>query len=172
MHACTCICDAAIIIYIVIEIAVRLAGGNSYNEGRVEVNYNGEWGTVCDDGWDDIDVGVVCRQLGFGSLGTKVTGKNEFGEGPGPVWLDDVSCTGRELTLVSCGHLGVGILRQCFSFELNAGVKCLTDRVKGNLLFVCNFATKFCLRTTMVGHQLIDLLCNYYGSYCYKGNYC
>ena len=126
-----------------IGIAVRLVGGNSYHEGRVELYYNGEWGTVCDDGWDDADAGVVCRQLGFGSSGTAIIGQKFFSEGPGPLWLDGVSCVGRELTLASCGHLGVGIFRHCVRFESNAGVRCPTDRVKGNLLLVCNFATKF-----------------------------
>ena len=101
---------------------VRLAEGSSYNEGRVEVYYNGEWGTVCDDGWDDIDAGVVCRQLGFGSLGTAI-GLADFGQGSGSIWLDGVSCSGDELTLANCGHLGVNVTRSCAHSE-DAGVRC------------------------------------------------
>ncbi len=51
------------------EGAIRLADGNSPFEGRVEVCYDGVWGTVCDDHWGDAEVAVVCRQLGYSSSG-------------------------------------------------------------------------------------------------------
>jgi len=103
-------------------ILLRLVGGSLYSEGRVEVNYNGEWGTVCDGGWDDTDAGVVCRQLGFGLSGTAIESAS-FGQGSGPILLDSVTCSGNESTLASCGHLGVGVTRSC-SHSNDAGVRC------------------------------------------------
>lgn len=46
---------------------VRIVDGESPNQGRVEVFYDGRWGTVCDDGWDLTDANVVCKELGFGN---------------------------------------------------------------------------------------------------------
>lgn len=44
---------------------LRLVGGAVSHEGRLEVFYHGQWGTVCDDGWTDTNTQVVCRQLGY-----------------------------------------------------------------------------------------------------------
>ena len=107
-------------------VLIRLVGGTSYYEGRVEVNYNGEWGTVCDDGWSTYDASVVCRQLGFGSSGIAYNNAY-FGQGTGSILLDDVACTGSETTLANCSHLGVGVTRNCSHSE-DAGVRCSLSR--------------------------------------------
>ena len=114
-----------------IEIAIRLVGGRSNNEGRLEVHYNGEWGTVCDDGWDDTDAGVVCRQLGFGSSGTAI-GLAAFGQGSGSILLDKVSCNGNELFLAVCSHLGINVTRSCSHAE-DAGVMCSSSHGMYNI---------------------------------------
>ena len=67
----------------------------------MEVYYNGEWGTVCDDGWDDTDAGVVCRQLGFGSSGAAIR-SSEFGQGPGRIWFNYMLCNGSWTCLRIC----------------------------------------------------------------------
>ena len=48
---------------------IRLVDGCAPNEGRVEVCFNGQWGTVCDDNWGPDDAAIVCRQLNFTSDG-------------------------------------------------------------------------------------------------------
>ena len=100
-------------------LLLRLSGGSSYHEGRVEVNYNYEWGTVCDDGWDDADAGVVCRQLGFGSSGIAIK-STEYGQGSGNKWPNIVLCNGSEPNLARCG---INVTTSCRHTK-NARVSC------------------------------------------------
>ena len=83
--------------------------------------HNGEWGTVCDDDWDLIDAQVVCSELGFGEA-VDVKHSAYYGEGSGPIWLDNVHCNGAEQTIGDCTQLGWG-KHYCFHSE-DAGVKC------------------------------------------------
>uniref|UniRef100_A0A5F8H7B7 SRCR domain-containing protein n=1 Tax=Monodelphis domestica TaxID=13616 RepID=A0A5F8H7B7_MONDO len=103
------------------DLELRLVNGNKC-EGRVEVLYQGEWGTVCSIGWDEKDAAVVCKQLGCGSL-VKAHQNAHFGAGSGPIWLSDVACSGQESTFWDCGHRGWGY-HSC-SQRWDAGVTCL-----------------------------------------------
>ncbi len=51
---------------------IRLAGGNNPREGRVEVCYYNQWGTVCDDAFGFFEAKVICKQLGFANTSKKI----------------------------------------------------------------------------------------------------
>ncbi|XP_042577240.1 galectin-3-binding protein A-like [Cyprinus carpio] len=104
------------------ESRVRLVG-DLPSSGRVEVYHDGQWGTVCDDGWELAEAQVVCRQLGFpGAI--SVTPGGQYGEGSGPIWLDDMNCKGSESSLSDCSFKGWGVT-DC-SHKEDAGVVCET----------------------------------------------
>ncbi|POI25714.1 hypothetical protein CIB84_010536 [Bambusicola thoracicus] len=116
-------------------VPLRLTNGPSRCSGRVEVFYGHQWGTVCDDNWDISDAEVVCRQLGCGrALSTAKSAS--FGEGSGPIWMDDVNCTGAETALSKCETSLWGV-HNCNHGE-DAGVVCLG---KSHLLY---FLTEVC----------------------------
>ena len=52
--------------HVLLLATVRLAGSGLLYEGRLEVYYNGAWGTVCDDDFENVDATVACKSLGLG----------------------------------------------------------------------------------------------------------
>lgn len=109
--------------------SVRLMrrGRRGRARGRVEIFIDGQWGTVCDDGWGLPAAAVVCRQLGFPHA-VRAAKKAEFGQGSSlRILLDDVQCSGQERTLLECSHADVGT-HNC-SHEEDAGVECSREEV-------------------------------------------
>ena len=92
----------------------------------MEVYHNGEWGTVCDDGWDLNDAQIVCNELGLGNAIT-ATVRAFYGQGSGRIWLDNVECVGTERTIGNCSHRGWGKVWYCYHSE-DAGVKCSSGK--------------------------------------------
>ena len=124
-----------------VEGGLRLVGGSSRSQGRVEICIGQVWGTVCDDFWGTSDAQVVCRQLGFSTdgeilkrisntslmiycysanSGATAHSFSAFGQGTGPIFLDNVQCAGTESTLLACTHI---TNHNCIHLE-DAGVTC------------------------------------------------
>ena len=129
---------------------VRLVDGSASSEGRVEIRHNGQWGTVCDDHWTDVDATVVCEQLGFlGSVGFATQG-GQFGHGMcwmtrmymiclsssgvSTIWMDEVSCTGSESFLSDCPFNGWNN-HDCSHYE-DAGVICQSNQSIYEALYI------------------------------------
>ncbi|KAJ8034622.1 hypothetical protein HOLleu_21535 [Holothuria leucospilota] len=104
----------------VIQI-LRLVGGPSNSSGRLEVFFNNEWGTICDDGWDLVDATVACRELGY-QVALFAYKQAFFGNGSGFIWLTNVQCGGNESSLAECKH-EIFAEPQC-SHHQDVGVLC------------------------------------------------
>ena len=104
---------------------IRLVNGATPNEGRVEICFNNQWGTICDDSWGVAEAQVVCRQLNYTvNIQNSVPfGNAAFGSGLTAIHLDDLNCNGTERRLADCRHSGVGN-HNCLHSE-DAGVLCI-----------------------------------------------
>ncbi|XP_029900924.1 lysyl oxidase homolog 3B isoform X2 [Myripristis murdjan] len=111
------------------RLKFRLAGyPRKHNEGRIEVFYKGEWGTICDDDFSINNAQVLCRQLGFVSA-TGWTHSAKYGKGQGKIWLDNVLCNGGEKSIELCKSRGWG--NSDCTHDEDAGVVCKDERIPG-----------------------------------------
>ena len=75
---------------------------------------------MCDDSWDAADAQVVCRQLGYPTSNVIAFNSAYFGQGTGPIHMDDVSCVGTESSLLDCNYTRY---HDCHNFT-GAGIRC------------------------------------------------
>ena len=83
-------------------------GGAAQNEGRIEVNYNEKFGSVCGESFGTSEAATVCHQLGFAGA-SRVAPCCQFGQTSGEIWLDNVDCRTGEVWLANCTHRGWGV---------------------------------------------------------------
>ena len=98
-----------------------LVNGSTPCMGRVEVEVQGTWGTLCASRWDLLDAHVFCHHLGCG-FAVSVPEGGHFGRGTGPVWSDSFHCEGTETSLDQCSVTALGA-SPC-SHENDAAVIC------------------------------------------------
>ena len=102
---------------------IRLIDGGKPYQGRVEIFYEGQWGTVCDDGWNFADARTVCRQLNFEGRRAIALSRSYFGSGSGVIWLNDVKCDNKDYKLAECEHSGWRNIGEC-DHNMDASVIC------------------------------------------------
>ncbi|XP_063369098.1 lysyl oxidase homolog 3A [Cydia amplana] len=107
------------------DTRLRLVGGRSHNEGGVEIYYNGEWGSICADGWSLYEAITVCRHLGLG-YAAQASQTNVFGASK--IVLSGVECQGNEKSLFQCSHEDIGTVKCSGDVGHVAAVVC-TDRL-------------------------------------------
>ena len=128
----------------------------------MEVYYNGEWGAVCDYGWDHQNANVLCRQLGF-----ETAILTDFGQSPGAdISLENVICSDSDKVLASCGHYGVGRKAYCRSHYKVAGVKCQGACIffKFHISNICNMHC-ITLRCNNLTRNQTNYNCIYYAAH-------
>lgn len=99
-----------------VYIAVRLADGNETGTGRVEVNHEGKWGTICGRYWNDLVASFFCNEFGF----PKGESIFDYGGGQGPIHWTHMYCT---IQTEDFWHCGKAIRARC-SHDKDVGVKC------------------------------------------------
>ena len=101
-----------------------MSGGFAPYAGQVIVYHQGVWSAVCDQGWDESDALVVCRELGYPGV-AKATKGSFYGSTDKTNNIEMVSCYGNETRLGQCSYVTSAELSGCRTgWDNEAGVIC------------------------------------------------
>ncbi|XP_072026691.1 lysyl oxidase homolog 2A-like [Amphiura filiformis] len=104
---------------------VQVIGGTelSPNQGRVLIEIDNTWGTICSEGWDLFDAAVLCRQMGMGFARYALERSVHFGAPRLDILITDVQCDGSERMLQECSYRKLSVNETC-PRNHRAGVVC------------------------------------------------
>ncbi|CAC5355692.1 unnamed protein product [Mytilus coruscus] len=121
------------------EGRLRLISTSAVNKGRLEINYKGEWGTICHTHFDHVDAAVACRQLGYCS--GQMIPYQHVDDGHGTIWLDDINCSGSENKLVNCTYTtDTSHCSHWFDVGVYCYLSCPSEEYEGRLRLISSFA--------------------------------
>jgi len=115
-----------------VDFSIRLVNNitNSSNEGRVEVYYKGEWGTVCyNETPTYANAIVLCRTLGYPDA--KFTTETlSFGNASSDqlIWISNLRCDGTEDTMLDCNFYTWETYSYCDNHVRDLAVSCLESK--------------------------------------------
>ncbi|XP_025103049.1 A disintegrin and metalloproteinase with thrombospondin motifs adt-1-like isoform X4 [Pomacea canaliculata] len=121
IHNCRYWEDVGVACNITEKLRARVVGGTA-EAGRLEIFYDGEWNTVCREGFGQEEALVACRMLGFNSTTAVAVGSAKYGAGSGPILFSYLKCVGNETSLAQCQHPGLYI-HDCTHWQ-DVGVVC------------------------------------------------
>ncbi|XP_060602666.1 scavenger receptor cysteine-rich type 1 protein M130-like, partial [Ruditapes philippinarum] len=99
--------------YPLVITEIKLSGGNSTSNGRVEIKSMDTWGTVCDHGFGKNEADTICTMIGFPPAASFHHGAY-FGEGSGPIFVDDLQCADNSTHINNCSYVTYD---NCFHFN-------------------------------------------------------
>lgn len=105
---------------------LRLVDGTADFNGRVEVYYNNTWGTICGHNFDRVDADFICKKLGFEHGVSEIRRNAFFGQGSGPIWLDNLECHEYTTNIASCRSQDWGEHDNCDHTQ-DVGLICKAD---------------------------------------------
>ncbi|XP_033107645.1 scavenger receptor cysteine-rich type 1 protein M130-like [Anneissia japonica] len=110
------------------EIKLRLAMREKVEQGRVEIYHNGRWGTICDRDWTISDANIVCKTfLGTHAIDVYKSTQDDHEDGH-PIFISDITCTGKEDTILDCSFNGLEDVHDCSHID-EVWVDCETNVV-------------------------------------------
>ncbi|WAQ95366.1 SRCR1-like protein [Mya arenaria] len=108
---------------------IRLVNGTKATNysGRVEIEYEGEWGPICDMSFDANDAKVICRMLGYNTESASYHGNAYYGTGNSRAIVSNLYCLGHEQDISECnaGYTWSQIHPHCSAVN-NLAVQCNT----------------------------------------------